>query len=143
MSNEIECAFQGRIGNEPVQRMTKSGKPWLSFSVLVGADDAAQWLQVALFGDSVSDLAPRLKKGERVYVEGTVRLDKWTTHDGTERQGLKVSSFKAVAIGQIGERRPKSNKSGGHAQNSRREAMSDFARPISQTTPQIDTSIPF
>jgi single-stranded DNA-binding protein len=31
-----------------------------------------------VFGDDVPELAPRLVKGARVYVEGSLKLDSWT-----------------------------------------------------------------
>jgi len=39
----------------------------------------------------LADLAEkRLKKGSQVYLEGRLRLNKWTTQDGQERQKLLV-----------------------------------------------------
>jgi single-stranded DNA-binding protein len=65
-----------------------------------------QWLGVAVFGKAAENAAG-LKKGDRIYVEGTLRLDSWKGHDGQERHGLSVASFKCERTHQIGRNRPK------------------------------------
>ena len=109
-SDDIECAFSGRHGTEPQTRTSKSGKSWLSFSVAIGNGCDTQWVQCALFGDSVQDTAARLHKGDRVYIEGRIKLNTWTDANGRERSGLSVASFNVVPLGQIGKRRPPSPK---------------------------------
>jgi single-strand DNA-binding protein len=105
MSDQIECAFTGRVGQEPVIRTTKGGKVWLSTSVAVGAGADAQWCQVAYFGDDAEAMADRITKGVRVYVEGRLRLNAWTDKDGRERSGLSIAGNLIQPIGQIGRRR--------------------------------------
>lgn len=101
----IECAFTGRVGQEPALRTSKTGQPWLAVSVAVGSGDDIQWLQVAVFGDPAAELATRLTKGTRVYVEGRLRLNKWTK-DGREHAGLSVAATLVQPLGQIGRKRP-------------------------------------
>jgi hypothetical protein len=84
----IECAFTERIGQEPMLKESKAGKPWLSFSVAVGEGDDVQWLQVAAFGAKAEELAGAVKKSDRVYVEGRLKLNTWTGKDGTAQAGL-------------------------------------------------------
>lgn len=50
--------------------------------------------------------ASKLMKSARVYIEGTIKLDKWTAQDGTERQGLSCLSWH-TRLAQIGNNRPK------------------------------------
>ena len=106
MSDEIECARSGRLTADPVQRVGKSGKPWLAMSLAVSAGDAVQFLSVALFGHTVPEMAERLHKSDRVYVEGRLHLRTWTDKEGRERTGISVSSFHVVPLAQIGRRRP-------------------------------------
>ena len=100
----IECAFTGRVGQEPRLRTSKAGKPWLALSVAVGSGDDAQWLQVAVFGEAASELASHLTKGDRVYVEGRLRLNRWT-RDGREHAGLSVAATAVHPLGKIGRKR--------------------------------------
>ncbi|MDH4981239.1 single-stranded DNA-binding protein [Hyphomicrobium sp. D-2] len=107
MNGTIETAFSGRVGTDPERRTSQAGKPWLRFSVAVGSDDAVQWVQVAVFGQQAEDLSTRLHKGDRVYVEGTLRLNTWTDHDGRERSGLSVAAWKGERLGAIGRNKPR------------------------------------
>jgi single-stranded DNA-binding protein len=107
----IECAFTGRIGQEPMLKESKAGKPWLSFSVAVGDGDDVQWLQVAAFGAKAEELAGAVKKSDRVYVEGRLRLlNSWAAKDGTAQSGLSVAASLVHPLRQIGARRPRKPK---------------------------------
>lgn len=128
MSDDIECAFTGKVGTDPVMRTTKAGKAWLGFSVAVGTHDATQWVQVALFGDGVAETAARLAKGDRVYVEGKIKLNAWTDANGKERSGLSAASFHLVPLGQIGRKRPKGDRGRGEG-SARLSAGGDRAGP--------------
>ena len=87
---DIEAAFVGRVGTEAVElRTSAGGKTWSSFSVVVGDGDGAQWVKVAVFNERAAQLAGHLKKGARVYVEGRLKLQSWTSKSGEARTGLK------------------------------------------------------
>jgi single stranded DNA-binding protein len=107
--NGITACFIGRIGADATVRTTKDGKSWASFSVAVDTDKDAEaamsWVRVALFGDSVDALAPRLTKGVQVYVEGRLTLRPWTDAEGRERAGLSLATGTVTVMGQIGRRR--------------------------------------
>jgi single-stranded DNA-binding protein len=63
-------------------------------------------VSVIVFGDAAGEVAG-LEKGRRVYVEGKIEISEWTGNDGAKRSGLKVSSFRAREVSQIGERKAK------------------------------------
>jgi single-stranded DNA-binding protein len=65
-----------------------------------------QWVSVSVFGKA-ADAAATLKKGDRVYCEGTIKLDTWRGSDGIERHTLAVSSFKCEQTHKIGRARDK------------------------------------
>jgi single-strand DNA-binding protein len=79
----------------------------------VGKDEDVQWLSVAVFGKA-AEAAAQLHKGDRIYVEGTLKLDSWRGQDGTERHGLSVASFKLEKTHQIGRNRPKREREHEH-----------------------------
>jgi single-stranded DNA-binding protein len=110
MKDAIECAFAGRIGQEPVLKESKAGKPWLAFSVAVGDGDDLQWIQVAAFGAKAEELVGSLAKSSRVYVEGRLKLNTWLGKDGSQQAGLKVAAWLVQPLGQIGAKRPKKIK---------------------------------
>ena len=48
-----------------------------------------QWVSVAAFGKA-AEIAGELKKADRVYVEGTIKLDAWRGGAGIDRIGQSV-----------------------------------------------------
>jgi hypothetical protein len=76
----IECAFHGFLAADADARTSQAGKPWVRLRVGVGKDDAVQWLNVAVFGKA-AEIAATLKKGDRVYAEGSIKLDTWRGND--------------------------------------------------------------
>jgi single-stranded DNA-binding protein len=101
----IECAMFGSLVADAEHRTSKNGRPYVRFRLAVGSGNDVQFASVMLF-DNVDELADA-RKGTRVYVEGRIRLDKWTGQDGADRHGLSVmSSFaRAAEIGARKKRR--------------------------------------
>jgi single-strand DNA-binding protein len=104
----IDCAFFGFLAADAESRTSQAGKPWVRMRLGVGKDDALRWVQVAVFGKA-AETAAGLKKSDRVYVEGTIKLDTWRGNDGVERHGLSVASFKCERTHRIGRDRPQKN----------------------------------
>ena len=105
----IECAFHGFLAADADARTSQAGKPWVRLRVGVGKDDAVEWLSVAVFGKA-AEAAAGLKKGDRVYCEGSIKLDTWRGNDSIERHGLSVASFKIERTHLIGRNRPRRNR---------------------------------
>ncbi len=93
----------------------------------VGKDDALQWLSVAVFGKA-AETAGGLKKSDRVYCEGSVKLDVWRGNDGVERHGLSVACFKLEKTHQIGRNKParKNGEAKPRTQDNSAAAARDF-----------------
>jgi len=112
--NGITAAFTGRIGKDAEVRNTRSGAPWAAFPVAVDTDVDSEagtaWVRVALFGETVDALAPRLTKGAEVYIEGRLTLRPWTDADGRSRAGLSLAAWEVVPMGEIGRRKPRAPK---------------------------------
>ena len=102
----IDCAFFGFLPADAEPRVSQAGKNWVRFRVGVGKDEAVQWVSVAVFGKA-AEAAADLKKGDRVYIEGSIKVDSWRGSDGTERHGLSVAAFKCEPTHQIGRNRPR------------------------------------
>jgi single-stranded DNA-binding protein len=112
----IDCAFFGFCAADADARVSKAGKPWVRLRVGVGKDTDVQWISVGVFGRA-AEAAATLKKGDRIYCEGAVKLDSWKGSDGTERHTLAVSSFKLEQTHKIGrakEKRTSDHNSGEH-----------------------------
>jgi single-strand DNA-binding protein len=109
----IECALEGVLGKDPELKVSKGGTPYagLNIVVTVGKDDdgkdVGQWLRVTCFKEVAEHVAATAKKGSRLYVEGSLTLSQWNDQSGEVRHGLNVAAWRAVVLGQIGQRRPK------------------------------------
>ena len=55
MNGTIECAFIGRLGQDPDLRTAASGKPWMRLSLAVARADTTQWV-----GDSICAILEQL-----------------------------------------------------------------------------------
>jgi single-stranded DNA-binding protein len=127
----IECAFHGFVPADAESRTSQAGKLWVRLRVGVGKDDAMQWVSVAVFGKA-AETAAEIKKGDRIYCEGVIKIDSWRGGDGADKHGLSVSSFKIEKTHQIGRNRPRSEKPRSEkpapaASGRERAARSDYA----------------
>src|SRR3984893_16447255 len=53
--------------------------------------EKTEWHRVVIFNDRVADVAERyLKKGAKVYVEGSLQTRKWTDQGGQERYSTEI-----------------------------------------------------
>ena len=65
-----------------------------------------------------------LKKSDKIYCEGNIRLDSWTGNDGTERHTLAVSSFKLERTHKIG--RARDRRTSDHASDEQHDSNNDM-----------------
>lgn len=88
-----QIAAYGRLGADPVQRQSQSGKPWATASLAVqigeGDDAPPQWFQLVAFGRSAETLA-RHAKGDLVSVSGRLQLNRWQDRDGKDHERLQI-----------------------------------------------------
>jgi single-strand DNA-binding protein len=133
----IESAFWGTLGRDPELRTSRAGKPYciLNLAVVSGktddGKDVTQWVRATCFGETASKISIA-QKGDRIYVEGTLKLDEWNAADGQARHGLSISAWKAEKVSAIGKSRE-------------RRADADYHRPIETTNQNIgfNDEIPF
>lgn len=89
-------AIVGKVGNivkaDPVLTFSKTGKPIVKFSLQVKPyvpRDQPQldpiYYEVTAFGSLAEHVAQSRRKGDRVVVVGTGKLDTWTGRDGQPR----------------------------------------------------------
>jgi single-stranded DNA-binding protein len=101
----VDCAFHGVVGRDPETKTSKNGRAYLRLNVRAGNGDAAVWLSVMVFND-VEELAGRLKKESKVYIEGAITADAWIDRDGKARANLNVMTWHCVETHRIGRNKP-------------------------------------
>jgi single-strand DNA-binding protein len=112
----------GNLGADPELRYTPSGKAVTDLRVAVndnrkGPDgewiEETLWFRVSVWEQAAERLAEQLRKGNKVYAEGQLRVREFEGRDGEKRQSLELAFARVVNL----ERRPReegSAESGGY-----------------------------
>ncbi|HEY0184009.1 MAG TPA: single-stranded DNA-binding protein [Rhodopila sp.] len=91
----------GNLGKDPEVRSTQDGSKIVNLTLATSdtwndrasgeRKERTEWHRVVIFNDRVADVAERfLKKGAKIYVEGSLQTRKWTDQQGQERYTTEV-----------------------------------------------------
>jgi single-strand DNA-binding protein len=91
----------GNLGKDPEVRTTQDGTKIVNFTLATSETwndkasgerkEKTEWHRVVIFNDRTADVAERyLKKGAKVYVEGSLQTRKWTDQSGQERYTTEI-----------------------------------------------------
>jgi len=102
----------GNLGADPEVRYTAGGTAIASLSVATSEQwtdkqsgqkqERTEWHRVKLFGRLAEIAGEYLKKGRQVYVEGSLRTDKYTGKDGIERYSTDIVASDLQMLGGMG-----------------------------------------
>ena len=102
MSGSInKVILVGNVGKDPEVRRLTSGDPVVSLSVATSETwkdkasgerkEKTDWHRVVIFNKNLADVAEKyLRKGSKVYLEGSIQTRKWTDKDGAEKYSTEV-----------------------------------------------------
>ena len=103
----------GNLGNDPEVRYTGSGTAIATLSVATSESwtdkqsgerqERTEWHRVKMFGKLAEIAGEYLKKGRQVYIEGSLRTDKYTDKDGIERYSTDIIANEMQMLGGGGE----------------------------------------
>ena len=136
----------GNLGNDPDTKYTAGGMAitrisLATTSVRKGKDGAepverTEWHRVVFFGKLGEIAGEYLKKGSSVYVEGSLRYDKYTGQDGVEKYSTDIVADEMQMLGVKGE--------GGSAAPARPQRQAAAPAPAADDLPSFqDDDIPF
>lgn len=104
----------GSLGADPEVRYTGGGTAIASLRLATNEQwtdkqtgqkqERTEWHRVKLFGRLAEVAGEYLKKGAQVYVEGSLRTDKYIDKDGIERYSTDIISNDLQMLGGSGER---------------------------------------
>src|SRR6202046_4491536 len=91
----------GNLGKDPEVRRLTSGEPVVNLSLATSESwkdktsgerkEKTEWHRVVIFNKNLADVAEKyLKKGAKVYLEGSLQTRKWTDKDGAEKYSTEV-----------------------------------------------------
>jgi single-strand DNA-binding protein len=97
----------GNLGADPELRYTPSGKAVTELRVAVndnrkGPDgewvEETLWFRVSVWEQAAERLAEQLRKGNKIYAEGQLRVREYETRDGEKRQSLELGFARVVNL---------------------------------------------
>lgn len=98
----------GNLGNDPETKYTQGGQAVTKISLATtsawkGKDGSMQerteWHRVTFFGKLGEIAGEYLRKGSQVYVEGSIRYDKYTGQDGVEKYSTDIIADEMQMLG--------------------------------------------
>jgi len=99
----------GNLGNDPDTRYSGSGTAITTLSVATSEQwtdkqsgerqERTEWHRVKLFGKLAEIAGEYLKKGRQVYIEGSLRTDKYTDKEGVERYSTDIVASEMQMLG--------------------------------------------
>ena len=135
----------GNLGNDPETRYTPNGSAVTNISIATSESwkdkqsgeqkERTEWHKVVFFGRLAEIAAEYLRKGSQVYVEGSLRTNKWQDRDGNDRWTTEVIAAEMQMLG---------GRSGGGrpAESAPAQAPRQAAAPAGDSD-DFDDDIPF
>ena len=91
----------GNLGRDPEIRSMQSGSKMASFSIATskrwkdkntqGQKEKTSWHNVVVFGDGLVNIVENyVKKGSKLYIEGSLQTRKWTDDSGIEKYTTEI-----------------------------------------------------
>lgn len=157
----------GNLGNDPDVKYTQGGMAVCRISLATTSvrkdrdgnqQERTEWHRVVFFGKLGEIAGEYLRKGSQVYVEGSLRYDKYTGQDGVEKYTTDIVADDMQMLGSRGGGEGGGGGYGGGGgqrgigrqstgrQSSARETTQREARPRSDLPPAdgfADDDIPF
>lgn len=108
MASVNRVILLGNVGQDPEMRYLPSGEAVAKFSIATsetwkdksgGKQERTDWHRIEFFGRTAEIVGEFVKKGRQVYVEGSVRYDKWTDKEGVEKMLTKIKGDKLTLMG--------------------------------------------
>ncbi|WP_240099582.1 single-stranded DNA-binding protein [Thermomonas flagellata] len=152
----------GNLGNDPDVKYTQGGMAITTLSLATtsvrkdrdgNTQERTEWHRVKLFGKLGEIAGEYLKKGRQVYIEGSIRYDKFTGQDGQERYITEIVADEMQMLGG-GDGMRGGGEGGGYAARGgerpsrpapaqRREPAPAPAKPSGFDDVPFDDDIPF
>jgi single-strand DNA-binding protein len=142
----------GHVGADPEIRRTESGRPVATFSLATSEawrdkttgerKERTQWHRIVVFNEALCGVCEQyVRKGSKLYVEGSIQTRKWTDQGGVDRYVTEIvlSAFHSQIL--LLDRRegapPAQSESDYGVEKPRADA------PSAAAAPGLDDEIPF
>ena len=146
----------GNLGNDPDTKYTQGGMAITRISLATTSvrkdkdgnqQERTEWHRVVFFGKLGEIAGEYLRKGSSVYVEGSLRYDKYTGQDGVEKYSTDIIADEMQMLGGKGESGGGSDRPQRSAPAQRQDSSAPRRQqPVTQQAPMddfADDDIPF
>jgi single-strand DNA-binding protein len=142
----------GNLGKDPETRRLQSGDPVVNLSIATSESwrdkasgerkEKTEWHRVVIFNKNLAEVAEKyLRKGAKVYVEGSLQTRKWSDKDGVEKYSTEIvlQNFRGelTMLDSRGEGGSAMTRSGGGGMSDSGGGGGNFDRS------ELDDEIPF
>ncbi len=146
MANSInKVTLIGNVGRDPEIRTTQDGKEIASITLATSESwkdrlsgerkERTEWHRIVIFADGLVNIIKNyIKKGSRLYIEGSLQTRKWVDNTGVERYTTEIvlQNFNSVLL------MLDSNRNGSSSDH-----HSDTPNGSNFSAEEIDDEIPF
>lgn len=149
----------GNLGNDPEVRQTPGGATVTTISVATSESwkdkqtgqpqERTEWHRVVFFNRLAEIAGEYLKKGAKVYVEGSIRTRKWQDKDGQDRYTTEIMGNEMQMLDSRGAGQGGAYQSEGYTPNAPRAGSGAATQPVGGGAPaavdygNFDDDIPF
>ena len=141
----------GNLGNDPEVKYSQAGMAITSISLATtsvrkdkegNTQERTEWHRVKFFGKLGEIAGEYLRKGSQVYVEGSIRYDKFTGQDGVEKYFTDIVADEMQMLGGRGEGGGGNGAGGGGYERGPRQQREGGAPPQRRQAPVEREPVP-
>lgn len=108
MASLNQCNFIGNVGNEPDIRYLPSGEAVANLSLAVNEtwkdkqgqkQEHTEWVRISFFGALAEVISKYVKKGDPLYVSGSMKTRKYTDKEGVEKYSTEIRGDRMQMLG--------------------------------------------
>jgi single-strand DNA-binding protein len=138
----------GNVGQDPEIRSTQDGREIANFSLATSESwkdkntgekkEKTEWHRIVVFSQGLTSIVKNyVKKGSKLYIEGSLQSRKWTDNQGVEKYTTEVVLQNYNSTIQMLDSSRNSNNEMGSSNNTQKSRNSDIQ------VEEIDDEVPF
>ena len=102
-----KCMIIGNLGRDPEMRYTPSGQAVTQFTVATNRrwrdqqdewQEETEWFRVVVWGQQAERVAERVRKGNKVYIEGRIQTRQWEDQSGQKRYTTELIANQVTSL---------------------------------------------
>ena len=103
MASVNKVILIGRLGRDPESRVTAQGDSMVNFSLATdsgrGEKKTTTWHRVVCYKQPAEFIKNYIKKGDPLYLEGTIINREWDDKSGNKKQITEIKAYTVESLG--------------------------------------------